>query len=89
MRVIDLYSVQPLDAETLRRAAKETRGIVTVEDHSPRGGIGEAVAAVVAGTTRVEILGVRELPRSGKAAELLAAHGIDADAIVRAVRKMA
>jgi transketolase len=88
LRVIDLYSVQPLDADTLRRAAAETRGIVTVEDHSPRGGLGEAVAAAVAGTTRVEILGVREIPRSGKPTELLEAHGISAAAIVRAVRAL-
>ena len=88
IRVIDLYSVQPLDEEALRRAAKETRAIVTVEDHSVRGGIGEAVAAVVAGSTRLEILGVREIPRSGKPAELLEAHGISAAAIVRAVRAL-
>ncbi|PYQ51358.1 MAG: transketolase [Acidobacteria bacterium] len=87
VRVIDLYSVQPIDAETLRRAAAETRGIVTVEDHSARGGIGEAVAAAVAGKARVQVLAVREIPRSGKPAELLRAHGIDADAIVRAVRE--
>jgi len=87
VRVIDLYSVQPLDVETLRRAAAETRGIVTVEDHSARGGIGEAVAAAVAGKARVQILAVREIPRSGKPAELLRANGIDADAIVRAVRE--
>jgi transketolase len=87
VRVIDLYSVQPLDTETLRRAAAETRGIVVVEDHSARGGIGEAVAAAVAGKTRVQILAVREIPRSGKPNELLRAHGIDADAIVRAVRE--
>jgi transketolase len=88
VRVVDLYSLQPIDADTLRRAAEETGGIVTVEDHSPRGGLGEAVAAVVGGTTRLEILAVNEIPRSGKPAELLAAHGIDADAIVHAVRKM-
>jgi transketolase C-terminal domain/subunit len=46
------------------------------------------VAAVVGGSTRLEILGVRDIPRSGKPAELLEAHGISADAIVRAVRKM-
>jgi transketolase len=88
IRVIDLYSVQPIDADTLRRAAAETRAIVTVEDHSARGGIGEAVAAVVGGSTRLEMLAVREIPRSGKPTELLEAHGISADAIVRAVRKM-
>ena len=88
VRVIDLYSVKPVDAETLVRAAGETRAIVTVEDHGVCGGIGEAVAAAVAGRGRVEMLGVREIPRSGKPAELLAAHGIDAAAIVRAVRKL-
>jgi transketolase len=88
IRVIDLYSVKPLDVDTLLRAAAETRGIVTVEDHSVHGGIGEAVAAVVAGRARVELLGVREIPRSGRPAELLAAHGIDAAAIARAVRRL-
>ena len=88
VRVIDLYSLQPIDADTLRKAAAETRAIVTVEDHSPRGGIGEAVAAVVGGSTRLEILAVREIPRSGKPTELLEAHGISASAIVRAVRNL-
>jgi transketolase len=88
VRVIDLYSVKPLDGETLRRAAAETRGIVTVEDHSVCGGIGEAVAAAVAGRSRVEILGVSEIPRSGKPAELMRAHGLTADAIVAAVRRL-
>jgi transketolase len=87
-RVIDLYSVRPLDAETLRRAAAETRAIVTVEDHSVHGGIGEAVAGEVAGTARVERLGVTTIPRSGKPAELMAAHGIDAAAIVAAVKRV-
>ena len=52
------------------------------------GGIGEAVAAAVAGRARVEMLGVREVPRSGKPAELMKAHGIDADAIVAAVKRL-
>jgi transketolase len=87
-RVIDLYSVKPVDEETLRRAAEQTRGIVTAEDHSVHGGIGEAVSAAVAGRTRVEILGVSGIPRSGKPAELMAAHGIDAAAIVQAARRL-
>ena len=87
-RVIDLYSVRPLDVETLRRAAAETRAIVTVEDHSLHGGIGEAVAGALAGAARVEMLGVHAIPRSGKPAELMAAHGIDADAIVKAVKRV-
>jgi transketolase len=88
IRVVDLYSVKPLDAATLEKAAAETKAIVTVEDHSVCGGIGEAVAAAVAGRARVEMLGIREIPRSGKPAELMKAHGIDAEAIVRAVRRL-
>jgi transketolase len=87
-RVIDLYSVKPVDEATLRRAAAETRGLVTVEDHSVAGGLGEAVAGAVAGRCPVEILGVREIPRSGKPQELMAAHGIDAAAIVAACRRL-
>jgi transketolase len=86
VRVIDLYSVKPVDEETLLKAAAETKGFVTVEDHSVYGGIGEAVAAVVAGQAPVRRLGVRDIPRSGKPAELMAVHGIDAAAIVAAVR---
>jgi len=88
-RVIDLYSVKPVDAATLVRAATETKGIVSVEDHNVCGGIGEAVLSAVGGRARVEILGVREAPRSGKAEELMKAHGIDADAIAKAARKIA
>ena len=85
-RVIDLYSIKPVDTATLVRAAEETRGIVTVEDHSVFGGLGEAVLSAVGGRVRVEVLGVRELPRSGKAEELMKTHGIDAQAIVSAAR---
>jgi transketolase len=85
-RVIDLYSVKPLDKATLLKAAAETRGIVTVEDHSVCGGIGEAVAGVVAGRAPVHMLGIREIPRSGKPTELMNAHGISAESIVASVR---
>ena len=88
-RVIDLYSVKPLDAEALGRAASETRGIVSVEDHSIYGGLGEAVLSAVAGRARVAVLGVRETPRSGKPEELMKAHGIAAESIVEAARTMA
>ncbi len=87
-RVIDLYSVKPVDADTLMKAARETRGIVTAEDHSACGGIGEVVAGVVAGLTRVEILGVREVPRSGRPEELLRLHGLSAEAIAAAARRL-
>ena len=89
VRVIDLYSVQPIDGATLAKAAAETGGrIVTVEDHYAGGGIGEAVAAATSGAATVKILAVREIPRSGKPAELLDRFGISARHIVEAVRAM-
>jgi len=91
-RVVDLYSVKPIDAATLNAAAEATQGrIVTVEDHWPEGGLGEAVLAAFADAEerpRVEILAVRELPGSGKPAELLAAAGIDASHIADAARQL-
>jgi transketolase len=87
-RVIDLYSLQPLDVDTLRRAAAETRGLVTVEDHGPHGGLGEAVAGALAGSAPIERLGVSHIPRSGKPAELIKACGIGADSIVEAARRL-
>jgi transketolase len=86
-RVIDVYSVKPLDRATLAAAAAETRGLVTVEDHSAWGGLGEAIAAAVC-PPRHELLAVSTLPRSGKPEELLALHGIDVDAIVAAARRV-
>ena len=88
VRVIDLYSVKPVDADTLAAAAEATKVVVTVEDHSVCGGLGEAVASAVAGRARVELLGIREVPRSGKPAELMHAHGIDAAAIVATVKRL-
>jgi transketolase len=89
-RVIDLYSVKPVDVETLHEAAEATRGrIVVAEDHWPEGGLGETVLSALAGEElRFVHLAVREMPGSGKPAELLAAAGIDADAIVTAARKL-
>jgi transketolase len=91
-RVIDLYSVKPVDAETLRAAAEATGGrVLTVEDHWSEGGIGDAVLEALSdGETpaRVVRLAVREMPGSGKPAELLAAAGIDADHIVEAARAL-
>ena len=88
LRVIDLYSVKPVDEATLRKAASETGRIVTVEDHNVCGGIGDAVASVVSGLAPVTMLGVRETPRSGKPAELMKAHGLTADAIASAVKAL-
>ena len=91
-RVIDLYSVKPLDEDTLRAAAEATDGrLVTVEDHWPEGGLGEAVLSSFANADerpRVVMLAVREMPHSGKPAELLDAAGIDAEHIAEAARQL-
>ena len=88
-RVIDLYSVKPVDAPTLVAALSQTDGrLVVVEDHRPEGGLASSVLeAVVALGCRVELrhLAVRDMPGSGRPSELLAAAGIDAAAIVKAV----
>jgi transketolase len=90
-RVIDAYSIKPIDAETLQAAAEATGRIVTIEDHWPEGGLGDAVLAALAEVDehpRVVKLAVSEMPHSGKPAELLAAYGIDADAIARTAREL-
>jgi len=88
IRVIDLYSVKPIDVETLRLAASETGRIVSVEDHAVWGGIGEAVSAAVGGLAPVTIVGVHETPRSGTPSELMHANGLDAASIVATVRSL-
>jgi len=88
IRVIDLYSLAPVDAAGLTSAARATGGrLITVEDHYPSGGVGDAVADAVAGAGfTVHRLAVREIPRSGKPAELLERYGISSAHIVTAVR---
>jgi len=94
VRVIDLYSVKPIDSKTLWAAVVATGGrVVVVEDHWPEGGIGEAVLAAFSGAQmkgalRWKHLAPREMPGSGKPAELLHAAGIDADCIEQAVRAL-
>jgi transketolase len=90
IRVIDAYSVQPIDAATLIAAGKATNGvIITVEDHYAPGGLGDAVSEAVAPAGLVvHRLAVRELPRSGQAAELLDRYGISSKHIIDAVRKL-
>ena len=88
-RVIDLYSIKPIDSETLIAAAEATEGrIVVAEDHHPEGGLGSAVASALlaAGVRRLRLahLSVSELPGSGTTGELLSAAGIDAAHIASA-----
>jgi transketolase len=90
-RVIDCYSIKPIDGETLAAAAEETGHIVTVEDHWPEGGLGEAVLSALAergARADVARLAVKEMPHSGKPEELLAAFEIDAEAIAKAARQL-
>jgi transketolase len=89
VRLIDVFSVKPIDVDMLRQAGRQTNNqIITVEDHS-LGGIGDAVAEAVSPVgIRVHQLAVRELPRSGKPEQLLAAYGIDSTAIIRKVKQL-
>jgi transketolase len=84
-RVIDAYSIKPLDVETLMQAARETERIVVIEDHWIDGGLGDAVAAALSGTALVQRLGVMEEPHSGTMEELLEHHHISAHAICEKV----
>jgi transketolase len=91
-RVIDLYSIKPVDADTLMEASRATGGrLITVEDHWPQGGLGDAVLEVFADTDerpRVVKLAVTHLVGSGKGAELMHEVKIDADAIVAAAKRL-
>ncbi len=88
IRVIDLYSIKPIDEQTLRAAAEETAFIVTVEDHYAEGGIGEAVRSALFDTgVPVHSLAVRKKPRSGKPGELLDFEQISSKAIVAKVKE--
>ena len=88
--VVDAYSVKPLGKDVILAAAKKTGNtIITIEDHYPEGGLGDAVAGELSSEgVKVHKLAVNGLPRSGHAAELMAAFGIDAAAIVKKVKSL-
>ncbi|MDR9897491.1 transketolase, partial [Aetokthonos hydrillicola Thurmond2011] len=99
IRVIDLYSVKPIDSETLFQAASDTKGnLILVEDHWIEGGLGAAVLEAFTGVDRapsyvgpklrVIHLAVRQMPSSGTPEELLHAAKIDADAIAEAAKSL-
>jgi transketolase len=82
-RIIDLYSIKPIDKKTLKKAAKETKAIIVVEDHHPEGGIAEAVRTALASEKiKIHSLSVSKDVMSGTSDELLNYQGIAADAIV-------
>ena len=95
VRVIDCYSIKPIDVATLQKAAKESKAMIVVEDHYPEGGLGEAVASALKTQAQgralsVELihLAVTKTPRSGKPEELLRYEEIDRGAIVKTVRTL-
>jgi transketolase len=89
VRVIDLYSIKPMDRAALARAAQETAAIVTVEDHFAEGGIGEAVRSEMADIdVPVHCLAVRKMPKSGKPDELLDYEGISRSAIAKKIKEI-
>lgn len=89
VRVVDLYSIKPIDAATLKLAARQTQHLIVVEDHYPEGGISEAVRSALGKDAGcVTSLAIRKTPHSGKPEELLAYEGIDAAAIIKAVIKV-
>jgi transketolase len=89
VRVIDLFSVQPIDREELIASARAVKGnVITVEDHYEHGGIGDAVLSALSGERiRGRKLAVRDIARSGKPAELLEHYGLNSAAIIDAVRE--
>jgi transketolase len=89
IRVVDLYCIKPIDAATLRKAAAETGRIITVEDHSPQGGLGEAVMSAIADDpVPVRVLAVDKIPRSGAPEELLESEGIAVKDIIATVKEI-
>ncbi len=87
-RIIDLYSIKPIDKDTLNRAAAETGTIITVEDHFAEGGLGEAVKSSIDQKCRVKILAVRKMPKSGRPGELLEYEEISKKAIISSIKKI-
>lgn len=89
LRVIDMHTIKPIDQDIIVKAAKETKGIVTAEEHSVLGGLGSAVSEVVVRScmTKMAFVGIQDtFGESGKPAELMAKYGLTADAIAAAVK---
>jgi transketolase len=90
IRIIDIFTVKPIDRETILKSVAATHNrLIVVEDHYLEGGLGEAVMAALADQPSIKIvhLAVRDVARSGKSAQLLNKFGIDAEHIVNAVEQ--
>ena len=90
VRIIDLYSIAPIDGATLKQAAKATNNLIlTVEDHYLHGGLGDAVmSALSADGVRLHKMGIQEIAHSGKPAQLLDHYGLSARAIIEKVTQL-
>ena len=92
VRVVDMYSVKPIDKELILRCARETGAIVTAEEHTVYGGLGGAVAEVLAwggAGAPTEFVGLQDtFTESGKYADLLHKYGVDADGVVAGIEKV-
>jgi transketolase len=89
IRVIDLYCIKPVDKTTIQQAARDTKAIVTVEDHFSEGGLGEAVkGALDSFSMPIHCLAVRKMPRSGKPEELLDYEEISRNTIVKKIKEL-
>jgi transketolase len=88
IRVVDMYSIKPLDKSNLELIYKETAHVIVVEDHYPEGGLYEAICSSGLAIKPTYQLSVTKLPRSGKSAELLSYEEIDFNAIVKKVHKI-
>jgi transketolase len=89
VRIIDAYSVEPIDKDNLsKEVEKAGKKVVVVEDHFQNGGLGDAVAQALSGKAEIIHLAVKDLPRSGKPEELLDKYGITAHHIKRAVKEL-
>ena len=89
IRIIDCYSIKPIDKRTLEKAANETKFILTIEDHVPSGGLGEAVTGALSRTNaKIYSLAVDKIPRSGTSDELFDFEGISCDAVVKKIKEL-
>ncbi len=89
IKIIDTYSIKPIDEKTIRNASLKSKAVITVEDHFPEGGLGEAVCSIEGIDCPVYILAVRKMPRSGTPDQLLNYESISKEAIIKKVREVA